>query len=323
MDIIRWGKRISLWAILSSLLAISPAYADTQSSARRVALSFDDIPRGEGAFMTMDDRTDKIIAALKGSGAAQVVFFLNPCKLSEAQGAGGEARIAAYVAAGHVIANHSCTHPQLSNSDTESYLADIDKAEAWLKGRPGYRPWFRFPYLDEGGADKVKRDAIRSGLAQRGLTNGYVTADGSDWNLEQLTLDARAAGKDMDMKALRKLYVASQMSALDYHDELAQLTLGRSPAHVLLLHETDLAALFLPDLIAEMKRRGWAIISADEAFADPINKAMPDVPFAAGTLTGSMAWERDIAPPLSPLWMTVGVQKYLFEKQVLKDAVTQ
>ena len=37
------------------------------------------------------------------------------------------------------------------------------------------RSWFRFPYLDEGAGDKEKRDAVRAGLAERGLVNGYVT----------------------------------------------------------------------------------------------------------------------------------------------------
>ncbi|NJM49885.1 MAG: polysaccharide deacetylase family protein [Sphingomonadales bacterium] len=306
-----------LFGALLFLLCTAPGVA--AQGEKRVALSFDDVPRGAGAFMTPDERTEKIIAALSNQNAAQAVFFINPCKLDEPPGQGGEARIAAYVAAGHVIANHSCSHPKLSNTDAEIYLADIDKAEDWLKRRDGYRPWFRFPYLDEGGADKVKRDTLRSGLAQRGLINGYVTADGSDWNLEQLTLDAKTAGKDMDMKALRKLYVSSQMSALDYHDELARITLGRSPAHMLLLHETDLAALFIGDLVDEMRRRGWTIISADEAFADPIHNAMPDVPFSAGTLTGSMAWEKNIPPPLSPIWIGTDLQNHIFEKQVVKD----
>jgi peptidoglycan/xylan/chitin deacetylase (PgdA/CDA1 family) len=44
-----------------------------------------------------------------------------------------------------VLANHSYSHPALTAVTAEAYLVDIDKAEAWLKGRPGRRPWFRFP----------------------------------------------------------------------------------------------------------------------------------------------------------------------------------
>ncbi|HQA18443.1 MAG TPA: polysaccharide deacetylase, partial [Novosphingobium sp.] len=187
----------------------------------------------------------------------------------------------------------------------------------------GYRPWLRFPYLHEGGTDKAKRDAVRAGLAARGLRNGYVTADGVDWHLEQLTTDAAAAGKTMDMKALRKLYLQMQIGAIEYHDAMARQTLGRSPAHVMLLHETDLAALYIEDLVTELRSRGWTIITADEAYRDPLGKAFPDVPWAGGTLTGAMAWEKNIDPPLSPLWISESVATHLFQRRVLKETASQ
>ena len=306
---------------LTLLLAAALAAASTAANAqeRRIALTFDDVPRQPGAFFTPDERTERLIAALKEAKVEQAAFFVSTGHLEREHGAGGEARIAAYVAAGHVIANHSHSHRHLNKSTAEEYLADIDRAEDWLKDRPGYRPWFRFPYLDEGADDKAKRDAVRAGLAERGLRNGYVTADGVDWNLEALTVEARKAGRELDMKALRRLYLQSQLSGIAYHDALARRTLGRSPAHVLLLHETDLAALYLVDLVAELRREGWTIITADEAFADPdLRNAMPDVPYSWGTLTGSMAWQRDIDPPLSPIWMTQSMATWLFERRVVK-----
>lgn len=306
---------IRLWFALAALLLGTAA----QAQDKRIALTFDDVPRQAGAFFTPEERTERLIAALAEAQVEQAAFFVTPGRLDTPDGAGGEGRIAAYVAAGHVIANHSYAHRHLSKSSAEDYLADIDRTEQWLKGRPGYRPWFRFPYLDEGADNKAKRDAVRAGLAARGLRNGYVTADGSDWNLEALTVEARAAGREMDMKALRRLYLQSQLSGVAYHDALARRTLGRSPAHVLLLHETDLAALFLVDLVAELRREGWTIVTADEAFADPdLRDAMPDVPYSWGTLTGAMAWEQNIDPPLTPYWMGTAMVRWLFEQRVVK-----
>jgi peptidoglycan-N-acetylglucosamine deacetylase len=310
--------RLIIASFFTLFILFAPAHA-----AKRVALSFDDIPRSPGAFLSQEQRAQKIIDALKKTGVKQAVFFLNPGNLDEPERAGGEGRIDAYVAAGHVIANHSANHPHLSKVTAEEYLADIDAAESWLKGRKGYRPWFRFPYLAEGGRDKEKRDAVRAGLKARGLTNGYVTADGYDWYLEALTIEAKAANKSMDMERLKQLYIATQMNGLEYHDQLARDTTGRSPAHMLLLHETDLAALFLPDLIAEMKKRGWTIITADQAYKDPIAKVMPDVPFAAGTLIGSMAWQKDIKPAPHPVWMGEEMISLLFKRRVLKETEQQ
>jgi hypothetical protein len=39
---------------------------------------------------------------------------------------------------------------------------------------------------------------------------------------------------------------------------------------VLLLHENDLTALFLKDLIKHIRAQGWKIISIEEAYQDPI-----------------------------------------------------
>jgi peptidoglycan/xylan/chitin deacetylase (PgdA/CDA1 family) len=276
---------------LLALLTAVPAQAQ-----KRIALTFDDVPRTPGAWYTPDERTRRIIAALREGGVRGAAFFVNPGSLEKPEGAGGEQRIAAYVRAGHVIANHGWSHLALTAVPVETYIADIERADAWLSKRKGFRPWYRFPYLNEGRGDKVKRDAVRAALAQRGLSNGYVTADGSDWYLEQRTIDAVKAGKAVDMAALRTLYVQTQADAADFYDALAVRATGRSPAHVMLMHETDLAARFLPDLIAELKRRGWRFVSADTAFADPIAKeaATIEVPSAQGTLVETIAWARGL-----------------------------
>jgi peptidoglycan/xylan/chitin deacetylase (PgdA/CDA1 family) len=263
-----------------------------QQARKLIAITFDDAPRAPGAFYTPAQRTEKLIAVLKENRVPQAAFFVNSGRVNI--GDGDEARIAAYVAAGHVIANHSANHPRLMRTSAEDYLADIDIGEKWLKGRPGYRPWFRYPFLDEGGRDKVKRDAVRAGLKARGLRNGYVTVDGSDWNMEALAVAAVKSGKTLDMDAFRDLYVETHLQSAEFSDALMVRTIGRSAPQVLLLHETDIAALFLGDLIAALRANGWDIVSCDDAFADPIYSLMPDTPFAAGTLVEAMAWEKGI-----------------------------
>jgi peptidoglycan-N-acetylglucosamine deacetylase len=294
--------RIWLGIIAALLLAGCAGSSETARAPsqpqRMIALSFDDAPRSLGPWLTANQRTDRLIAALRSVRAPQAVFFVNPGHLDLDHGAGGVARLAAYVRAGHVLANHSFSHRALSSISAEEYLADIDRAEAWLRPRPGYRPWFRFPYLNEGRNDAAKRSAVFAGLAQRGLRHGYVTVDGSDWRLEQLTIDAVRAGTPVDRDALRDLYVETMVEAAEAYDTIAQRTWGRSPAHVLLLHETDLAALFIDDLIRALRARGWRIISADAAYADPIADLPPPVvPIGQGPLTELAAWERGLPAP--------------------------
>ena len=314
-----WLTRLLLALLLVPLAACATVSAEAPQGQKRIALTFDDIPRGPGAFLTQEERTNRLIAALKTARVPQAAFFVNPGNIADPGRAGAEARIARYVRAGHVLANHSFTHPHLNATSAADYLANIDQAEAWLKGREGRRPWFRFPFLDEGGPDKAKRDAIRAGLAQRGLKNGYVTVDASDWNMEQLAIDAKAAGTTIDMDALRDLYVESHVQAAEFYDGLARKTLGRSPAHVMLLHETDLAAFWIDDMVAALRRSGWEIVSADEAFGDPISTLMPDVPSAQGTLTEALAWEKGLPAPRWYERNTISLANRLFATRVLKE----
>ena len=303
-------------ALLTLLLAVTPAMAQ-----KRIALTFDDVPRARGAFFTPDERTDRLIAALKRAGVEQVAFFVNPGNLRTADGQDGEQRIAAYVAAGHVIANHSFSHPHLSKMTADAYLANIDRADDRLRGRPGFRPWFRYPFLDEGQSDKAKRDAIRAGLAERGLTNGYVTAEGSDWNMEALTLEAVEGGKRIDRDALRTLYVETHVEAADFADALMQKAIGRQPAQVLLLHETDLAALYIDDLARALREDGWEIITADQAYADPVAAwaARYDTPSANGTLTEMLAWQKGLPAPRWYERNDIELADRLFAERVLKE----
>ena len=307
------------WTLIfvAAVLALPAAGQNPSESTqtKRIAITFDDAPRSAGALYTSDERALRLIAAMAEAGVKQAAFFINPRSLGRRPE--GERHITAYVAAGHVIANHTHSHPRLRDTETAEYIASIDAAGRWLDRREGYRPWFRFPYLDEGADDKPKRDAIRAALAQRGLRNGYVTVDASDWFYDGALTRAMRDGAEVDLDALAELFIESHVEAARVYDNLARASLGRSPAHVLLLHETDLVALTLTDLIAALRADGWTIITADEAYADPIGGAMPDVPFSQGTLVEMIAWEHGVPAPRWYERNNTNVAGALFRERVL------
>lgn len=318
----RWGDeplllRLFLRFLLLSLAACATA-PDAGAARKRIALSFDDVPRNPGAFMTPDERTAELIAALRRARVQQAVFFVTTGNLDRPSGEGGERRIAAYVDAGHVIANHSHSHMWLHRTDAATYMADLDRAAAWLRGRPGYRPWYRFPFLDEGRNDVAKRDQLRAALRQRGLINGYVTVDTYDWYVENLVSEAVRQGRTIDREALRDLYVRSIVEAANFANDRAVETLGRSPAHVILLHETDIAALFIDDAVAALRADGWEIVTADEAYRDPIAAIEPDTTFLGAGRTAAIAAARGRPPRelVSP-WTEEEFISRLFNERVL------
>jgi len=247
------------------------AGAGCAAQARELALTFDDAPLPGSVILSGQERTARLIAALDRAGVEQAAFFANT--RGRLDGEGGE-RLAAYGRAGHAIANHSASHPHLRDLAPAEFLGNVDEAHRALRAYPTFRAWFRFPFLDEGDTE-AKRDAVRAGLIERDYAQGYVTIDTFDWYLDSLARRAAERGERVDMEALSSLYVEMVAASAAHYDRLARRALGRSPRHVLLLHENDLAALFIDDVVAGLRREGWTIVTADAAFADPIAGQTP------------------------------------------------
>jgi len=265
---------------------------------RRIALTFDDAPRDPGVALTTQERSEKLLQAL-ASRQVTAAFFVTTQGL--ARNPDGHARIMAYARAGHRIANHTHTHPWAHRVPVQDYLAEIDRAEALLDGFPNRRPWFRFPYLDEGRTPE-RTAALAAGLKERGLINGYVTVDNYDWYLDRRYQQAVSQGRSVDHQALGQLYVDLLLDAARFYDDAAVGALGRSPAHVLLLHENDLAALYVDDLIDALRDQGWQIISPDQAYADPIASMIPTTRFTMQGRVAALAAQRGRSPRTFDLW---------------------
>lgn len=261
-----------LSAIAATSLPVAPAGL---SSPRRIALTFDDVPRDRGPFLSTSERTERLITGLKAEGVEQAAFFAVPGFIEELGKSNGAAHIAAYARAGHVIGNHTWDHPRLSQISAEEFTDNIAQAERWLHGKPGYRPWFRFPYLDQAYAQPRKSRKVAHYLRKAGLADAWVTVDGSDWAFEDHTLLARKRGARINHAALKSAYLRTMIEAAEFYDRLAISLLGHSPAHVMLLHEADVTALYLPSLIRALRRNGWTLVPIDEAYADPLYQTLP------------------------------------------------
>lgn len=282
------------------------------AEARELALSFDDAPR-RGTPLMRAERAERLIAGLRQADAPQAVFFANSRRIN----AEGRRRLRAYAAAGHVIANHSASHPHLRDLTPERFLEDVAAADRVLRPLPGFRPWFRFPDLEEGDT-RAKRDAVREGLVAMGYTHGYVTIDTYDWYIDMLANNAAQRGEMLNMEGLKSLYIEAIVGGADFYDDVAVAHLGRSPRHVLLLHENDMAAWFIADLVAALRADGWTIVSADAAYADAIAQTMPDTMLLNQGRVAALAYAA--GAPRSALFSPFEEEAYLdteFARRVL------
>lgn len=225
---------------------------------------------------------------LDAAGKTRVFLFAAGQNIDNQQGSDILNR---WSAAGHWIGNHTYEHRALSGSITpEEFEAGIVHAETVLRNFPGFRKWFRFPALKEGETREV-RDRLRSYLALHGYRNGAVTIDASDWYYNRRLLDRMQRDPRFDPAGFRQVYLDHIWDRAQYYDRLSRDVVGRSVAHTLLLHYNFLNSLFLGDLLAMFRAKGWGHIGADEAFSDPVFKRLPDTVPAGESLIWALAKE--------------------------------
>lgn len=243
-------------------------------AAREIAFTFDDAPTPDSILMTGQERTQKLINALIAAKVPDALFFVKADYINSDT----QKRLEQYAAAGFHLANHSYSHKSASELGTLDYPTDVYKAHLLLKPLNNFLPYHRFPFLHYG-KDVAAITSLQQSLTELGYKDGYVTIDNFDWYVSSLLTKAAEEKKTIDYDKARKFYVEMLYNSIEFYDAIAQKSLGRSPQHVMLLHENDAAALFVGDLIAHLRAKGWKIISPQQAYQDPIARNFPNVVF--------------------------------------------
>lgn len=243
-------------------------------SAREIALTFDDAPTPDSTLMTGVERTDKLIAALQSVGVKDAMFFIKADYINDET----RKRLLKLADAGFHFANHSFSHRSADQITNDDYLSDAYRAHLLIKDLPNFLPFHRFPYL-HAGKDQAAVDYLQQELTSMGYSDGYVTVDNYDWLISSLITKAYEEKKKINLDKARDFYVQTLIRNIEFYDAVAQKTLKRSPRHIMLLHENDAAALFVDDLVTELRKQGWTIISPQKAYQDKIAKTYPKTPF--------------------------------------------
>lgn len=268
---------------MNIILLLFAVLLTSTAHAGQIALTFDDAPMGSSALYSGPERTQRLIDVLK-ENKIEAAFFVNPERLNRN---GGRGRIMAYSQAGHLIANHTYSHIDLRKSTPAQFIKEIDQADALLKQFPTYTKWFRYPYLHEGET-VVARDEVRKHLQNIGYKNGYVTVDNYDYYLNDLVQSALKRKKEVDMPGVCKMLVDLMWDGIRYYDNVAKMHIG-SVTHVLLMHENDVEARCLPDLIQKIRSNNWTIVSPKAAFDDKLLANEPDTLFLSQGRVAALA----------------------------------
>lgn len=204
----------------------------------------------------------------------------------------GRAILDSWKQAGHLLGNHTWSHKNYgaAHVDIAAFEADILKNETLLKSWPNYRKFFRFPVLKEGRTAET-RDAMRAFLAEHGYRNGHVTIDASDWYYDRRLQDRLKADPNFAVERFREPYLHHLFDRATYYNNLSTKVLGRSIPHTLLVHYNLINSLFLADALDMFRAKGWQLIDASAAFADPIYRSQPKTAPAGESLLWALAKE--------------------------------
>ncbi|ESQ92124.1 polysaccharide deacetylase [Asticcacaulis sp. AC460] len=251
-------------AFLAGLLALGTTPAWAADAAPGLSVTIDDFDLSPDPLMSGEARDQRLREAVERRGVKAAGFVAGRNAVDEV----GARVLTAWSDGGHLIGNHTFSHGYYNGSDPQAYWQDIAKAEAVLKPFAGFRKLFRFPFLAEGKTVEG-RDALRKLLSDNGYRNGHVTIDTSDWFYSSRLLARLKADPKADLAPYRQAYLDHMWEKATFYDGVAKTIFGRSIDHTLLMHHNVINGLFLGDLLAMFKARGWRLVDAASAFDQP------------------------------------------------------
>ncbi len=245
-----------------------PAPVQGTQIDKQICITFDDLP-----VVRVQDRiqrlmiTDEILGTLDEFGVKAAGFVIG-------DNIGGDKDILeAWLVAGHILGNHTYSHPDLNEVPTALYLHNVEKCrdvlEDMLNEFGQKERYFRHPYLHYGNTYKIKT-AVADYLRNHGYIIAHASIDTDDFAYNLQFEKLYEAADSIEFVRLGNEYIDHIIERLEAAEKLADEILGRPVRHILLLHANRLNSNFLIDLLAELEIRQYRFIPLDVALADPV-----------------------------------------------------
>jgi peptidoglycan/xylan/chitin deacetylase (PgdA/CDA1 family) len=269
---------------------------------QKLAITMDDLP-SNGILppgVTRAETTKSVLAILKKRHVPPVYGFVNAKKL-EGNADGAEAL--KLWAAAEPVGNHTYAHMDLEQNTAEAFEREIEENEPALEllaqkvGSGEEWHWFRYPYLHEGDTVE-KRRAVRAYLKAHGYRIAQVTLDWEDYLWNTAYARCVAKGDTKSNEWLRSSYLNTASEFLDLGRAQAKLIYGHEINYVLLMHLGAFSSTILPDALDLLKKKGFKLVTLEEAESDAAYEEDPDVGMHdAGTLLDQWMQVKQIKYP--------------------------
>jgi peptidoglycan/xylan/chitin deacetylase (PgdA/CDA1 family) len=283
----------------SAMFLISLAAFAGLCAAQKLAITIDDLPQN-GPLppgVTRVDITRDTLAVLKKRHVPPVYGFINAKKL---EGSVDGAEALKMWAAAEPFGNHTYTHIDLEANTAEAFEREVEENEPTLEllAKPGSDwHWLRYPYLHEGDTVE-KRRAVREYLTKRGYKIAQVTLDWEDYMWNNAYARCAAKNDTKSIEWLRTSYLSTASEFLDLGRAQAKLIYGHEINYVLLMHLGAYSSTIMPDALDLLKKKGFKLVTLEEAQSDPIYQGDPDIGLHdAGTMLDQMMQLKQIKYP--------------------------
>ena len=258
---------------LAALSACSELGLGAKQHKKRMAITIDDFQLGFDIGLNQQSRHKNILGALDAVGHKAAGFVTGSFVTSD----WGQRVVQDWLDAGHLIANHTWSHPHANETETAEYLANIRKNKSYLDGLAVTADFFRFPYLDDG-RDREQQVELFDVLDDLELRNAPVTIDSVDWFTSGRLQTALKANPNTDLTPYRDYYVEMCVTLANHWDGVAQALGFKSLPHLTLMHHNILNGHFLKDVLLALKSEGWTFVDAQEALNFSAYHPMPPEP---------------------------------------------
>jgi peptidoglycan/xylan/chitin deacetylase (PgdA/CDA1 family) len=289
---------------LAGLLTILPTAGTTQTTSRKLALTFDDLPYVASAgqpFLSNAQRTTKQILAVLKQHRGPAIGFVNESKLQGPDSAARIALLQQWLDAGMTLGNHTYSHADVNRLTVEQFEEEILKGEIVTRPLMAAKKlelrYFRHPATHTGDT-KEKKEAIETFLAAHGYKVTPHTIENSDFVFTVPYARALQHRDQSQLQHLREAYLDYTIDATEFAENIAPQIFGREVTQTLLLHANDINADCLDEMLQRFESRGYKFVTLDEAMADPAYQTKDTLVSNSGP-TWLWRWMRSLGMNLS------------------------